>query len=241
MFDGQFYPFQPIQFMDGLAAPMIGMNQFATFFSEYAVGAQPSDWTSRYGTGFTALVQTVAGSLGGKALRWTKTGAARQGLSWDRIPAVADIEVLMRLRAIEAYASSENFLCAYTRGAGALGSETGWRGAVSGITTTTLAVSNLNKYVSGTLTTVGISGDDIPSPDYVVNNWLWHRLRVNGSTIQRKTWHHGASEPGAWDDTVTDASVPSAGWTGLQQVSANPDSECDFFSVGINGAVALGP
>ncbi|RUZ75625.1 hypothetical protein EN943_20175 [Mesorhizobium sp. M7A.F.Ca.US.006.01.1.1] len=242
MFDqGQFYPGQPIQFMEGLLNPIIGVNQYMTFFSEYTVGTQPSDWTSKYGTGFTALVQTVPGSLGGKALRWTKTAAARQGLSWDRIPSTADVEVLMRVRAIEAYAVSDNFLAIYMRGSGSTGTETGWRGSISGIATTTLAISNLHKYVSGAATVVGVGGDDIPSPNYAVNDWLWHRARVNGSTITRKTWHDGAAEPGAWDDTVSDAAIPGAGWVGLQQVTANPNSECDFFSVGLNGEVAPSP
>ncbi|RWG23309.1 MAG: hypothetical protein EOQ55_00700 [Mesorhizobium sp.] len=238
---GQFYPFQPLQFMDGLLTPNIGLNQYVTFFSEYTVGAQPSDWTSRYGTGFTATVQNgVSGSLSGYVLRWTKTAAARQALSWDRVPNAADVEVLMRLRAIEAYAVNENFLGAYVRGGGSSGSETGWRGEIGGLTTGTLANTNTVKYVSGTATTLGTT-TGIPSPNYAVNDWLWLRFRVNGSSEQSKTWHHGVAEPGAWDQTFSDAAVAGAGWTGIQQVSANPNAECDFFSVALNGETALGP
>lgn len=240
MFDGQFYPGQPIQFMDGLLAPVIGAGGYKTFFSEYAVGVQPSDWTSRFNAGFTALVQTVAGSLGGKALRWTKTVANRQLLSWDRVPLSANTEILMRMRVIEAAASVETFLRPCVRAAGAIGTEsyyvnlptkdpggTGWN-------------HGLSKTVSGTVTTLGTVSFG-PSPTFAINTWFWERFRVNGTSIQRRSWWDGAAEPGTWDETVTDSSVTAAGWTGIASANTNPDCECDFFSVGLNGETAPSP
>lgn len=226
--------------MDGLLNPAIGAQQYTTFFSEYTDGVQPSDWTSRWAAGSTALVQTVSGSLAGKALRVTKTAAARQGISWDRVPSTADIEVLMRLRAIEAWANNENLMGIIGRGSGASGAENGYRVAPTGITTTTQFSSGLNKYVSGTNTNLGTASSG-PSPNLAVNDWIWVRFRVNGTSISRKMWHDGASEPGAVDETVTDSSVAGAGWVGISQVSANPNIEIDFFSVALNGDTALGP
>ncbi|RUU93339.1 hypothetical protein EOB59_03280 [Mesorhizobium sp. M7A.F.Ca.MR.176.00.0.0] len=242
MFDqGQFYPGQPIQFMEGLLNPIIGVNQYLTFFSEYTVGAQPSDWTSRWvAGGFAALVQTVPGSLGGKALRWTKTAANRQALSWNRVPNTADVEILTRMRAIEAWVINDNLIAPWARGAGAAASEAGYRSAPGGQTSGTQYVTQMGKYVGGTFTALGVASFG-PSPNLVVNDWLWTRFRVNGTSLSRKTWHDGAAEPGAYDETVVDASVAAAGWVGLTQVTTNPDVEIDFFSVGLNGEVAPSP
>ncbi|TJV21082.1 MAG: hypothetical protein E5Y04_28675 [Mesorhizobium sp.] len=242
MFDqGQFYPGQPIQFMDGLLNPIIGVNQYMTFFSEYTVGAQPSDWTSRWvAGGFTALVQTVPGSLGGKALRWTKTAANRQALSWDRVPNAANVELLVRLRAIEAWVANDNLIALLARGSGAAASETGYRSAPGGQLTGTQYSTGMNKYIAGASTLLGTNTNG-PAPNLAVNDWLWSRFRVNGTSLSRKTWHDGAAEPGAYDETVVDASVAAAGWTGLTQVTANPNIEIDFFSVGLNGEVAPSP
>lgn len=237
MFD-QFYPGQPIQFMEGLLAPIIGSNQYRTDFSEYAVGARPSDWTQRWATTDVPLVQNVAAAMSGKALRWAKTSASRQALSWDRVPAVADCEVLFRARAIEAYADSEVFMRASIRGAGTAGAETGYIGTFLGRNVGTLYAQSDQKYVAGASTTIGAVANG-PSPNYAVNNWVWFRFRVNGTTLSMKIWNDGQSEPAFTNNT--DSSISAAGWTGLSIGGANPDTEVDFFSVGINGDVALGP
>jgi hypothetical protein len=48
-------------------------------------------------------------------------------------------------------------------------------------------------------------------------------------------WHSAAAEPAAWAETVTDTQVSSAGWCGLNNAGGNPDTEVDFFGVGLNG------
>jgi hypothetical protein len=217
------------------AYPMRDPDYYVTDFSEYATGAQPSSWTRRWGAGFTALVQTSAGSLSGKALRWTKTSAARQALSWDRVPVSINVEILVRLRAIEAWANNDNIMGVVARGGGAAGSESGYRATVSGLTSGTLYASASNKY--GPDATLGTSTPG-PSPNLAVNDWVWMRFRVNGSSLSRKTWHQGASEPGAFDETLTDTSIAGAGWVGLAQVTGNPDCEIDFFSVAVRGKTA---
>ncbi|PBB96449.1 hypothetical protein [Mesorhizobium sp. WSM3862] len=238
---GQFYPFQPFQFMEGLLMPHIGLTQYVTFFSEYTVGAQPSDWTSRWNAGgFTAVVQTVAGSLAGKALRITKTAANRQALSWDRVPSTANVDVLLRMRPIEAWSASENLIGPWMRGSGSAGSEGGYRFEMGGESTGTLYSGALGKYVSGTFTALGTNTNG-PSPNLAANSWIWMRGRINGTSLSRRMWHDGVAEPGTWDETVTDSSIASAGFVGVTQISANPNVEIDFFSIGLNGDTALGP
>lgn len=208
---------------------------FITNFSEYAVGVQPADWTSRFVSGgFTAQVQTVAGSLSGKAMRWTKTAANLQAMSWDKVPASANVDLLVRCRAIEAFANTETFIGLAGRGAGAAASETLYAATLRGSTANTLAFTLFNRYVAGTLG-LGVGGIAIPAPSYTVNSWMWMRFNISGTTLSKRSWHSGVAEPAAWDEVITDTAIAAAGWSGLYQGQANPNAEIDFFGVALNG------
>lgn len=208
---------------------------FVTNFGEYVTAAQPADWTSRWvTTGFTALVQSASGSLSGKALRWTKASSQRNFLSWDRVPQAANIELLMRWRAIAAWTSGNNIVQAVGRASGAAASEQGYRATAAGINTGTLATTRLNKLVAGTSTDLGTPGN-IPSPNLVTNAWMWTRYRINGTSLGRKTWHDGAAEPGAFDETLTDTDISGAGWVGIGNFHTDPTAEVDYFGVALIG------
>lgn len=237
---GQFYPGQTIQFMDGLLTPIIGANQYRTDFSEYTIGVAPPDWSVRWGpTGFSVAVQSVAGSISGKALRWTKTAVnIRQGLSWDKIPTIADVEILIRFRVTAAWGNGDSLMFSSTRSSGASGAETAYRCNSNGTVSGTLSTTNINKVASGVNTNLG-TATNIPSPNLAVNDWMWMRFRVIGSSLSRKTWHQGASEPGSFDETLTDSSLTAGGWTGLSDAGTAPATiEVDFFSVGLSGGSA---
>lgn len=208
-------------------------DYYITDFSEYTIGVQPPDWTSRYGSTFTFVVQSAVGALSGKALRWTKTNSGHQAISWDRVPFVADAEILLRCRALESY-TAQNFVGGYLRGSGSLGAEQGYRSAVSGNTAGTLWQTILNKYISGSSTTLG-TGTNGPSPNYTVNTWIWTRFRLAGTSLSRKTWYYGSTEPGSFDEVLTDSSITGAGWSGLHNISTNPDVEIDFVGIALRG------
>jgi hypothetical protein len=207
---------------------------YITNFAEYAAGAQPADWTSRWvATGFTAQVQAVSGSLSGNALRWTRTVAGRHALSWDAVPLVADCEILVRARAISSWANADTIISSVARGSGSAGAETGYTATLAGFTNSTLYGTTHIKLVGGALTSgASLSG---PSPNLAVNDWVWHRYRVAGSALSRKIWHYGAAEPASFAETVTDASITAAGWVGLRDANATPTTEIDFFGVALNG------
>lgn len=211
-------------------------DYYVTNFSEYATGAKPADWTLRWTATDTPLVQSVAASLSGKALRWTKTSASRQALSWDKVPAVADCEILYRVRAIEAYADSEPFVRSVLRGGGAAATEQGYLGNCIGRNIGTLYALSGQKYVAGASTTI-IAVANGGSPNYAVNGWIWYRHRMIGTSMGIKIWEDGQAEPGSFT-SVTDSSIASAGWVGLAIGSTNPDAEIDFFSVAFNGKTA---
>lgn len=215
---------------------------FITNFSEYTVGAQPSDWSARWvTTGYTALVQSVAGSLSGKALRFTKTSGARSFLSWDRVPAAANVEILIRARAIEAYANNDIFIRSGCRASGAGGAENGYVDGMFGSTTAPLYGQQLAKYTGGTAANIGATtlGSNAAG-NYTFNTWAWMRFRINGNTLSSALWIDGSAEP-ATAVSATDTSIAAGGWNGLAIVNANPDVEVDFFSIALNGKTAFGP
>lgn len=206
-------------------------------FSQYTAGTTPGDWTNRYVTGgFTYVVQAVAGSISGKVLRWTKTVANRQAISWNAVPNVADVEVLIRARSIVAItATALTVIGSYVRGSGAAGTEGGIRCAIGTSTTYTNQYGgNLVVYVSGTATILGVPQPGA-LPTYTTNAWYYHRFRVTGSTLQYKLWQSGQAEPGSWTDTQTNSTVPAAGWVGLQNADTASNAEVDYFAVSTKG------
>jgi len=213
-------------------------DYYVTDFSEYTVGAAPPDWTSRQVAGdFSVAVQSVAGSLSGKALRWTKTVATRHGLSWDKVPPSPDAEILVRTRMIEAGSNGQILMCPWVRGAGGAGTETGYRFTTGIITTSSLYYDQMFSFVSGTATSfttqVSPAGGTLTT-----NAWYWIRARAIGNSFSVKAWLAVNSEPGSWDSTATNSAISAGGWVGLHDSSSNPDMEVDFYSVALNGKTA---
>jgi hypothetical protein len=205
-----------------------------TKFKEYTIGAQPNDWTKRHvTTGWTALAQTVTGSLSGTALQYNDTAQQRSFLSWDTVTAAADVEILCRFRPVSASGTTDNMIKIGCRASGAAGAETGMFAMVTRQTTGTLYANQVQKAVAGTLTTLQtVAG---PSPNWAANNWFWLRFRASGTSFQSRLWHTEASEPVAWDITVTDSSVAAAGWVGLAAFHDLTQTDVDFYGVALNG------
>ncbi|ESZ33848.1 hypothetical protein X733_13685 [Mesorhizobium sp. L2C067A000] len=214
-------------------------DHFVTDFSEYTVGAFPADWTQRYGVNGTQLVQAVAGSFSGKALRITKASTVKQFMSWDTVPLVADVEILLRQRNITA--PSLAFPQAYigARAFGAAGSESLYGMAMFQHTSSpTLYRANMNKWTAGVYTADVIPPYNAPAPNWTTGAWVWQRFRLLGTTLSIKTWLDGNAEPVSWGGTVVNSSFTAAGWTGIYSDNVNPNTEVDFFSVALNGKTA---
>lgn len=208
----------------------------ATNFSEYSAGSPPGDWTSRYiSTGFTYNVETVAAAMSGQALQWVATVSNNRFISWDAVPAVADYEILMRARAIQAGSSNGQMLAPYAGGrvSGTATTRNIYYAGFSYSTGGTGYTSGQSKIVGNTLSALdSIAG---PSPNYTTNTWLYVRSQVIGTTLRRRVWYSGTSEPGSWDGEITDGSLSAGGWIGLYKSGAGPNSEIDYFAVSIAG------
>lgn len=216
-------------------------DYYVTDFSEYTVGAIPFDWSQKWATtGYTVAVQSVAAAMSGKALRFTKTAVTRGLLAWDKVPPAANLEILFRARAIEAFSNNDIFIRSLCRGSGTAGAENGYMDGLFGSTTAPLYAQQIAKYNAAAAANIGSaltgnSGDG----NYTVNAWAWLRFRINGTSLQSAVWLDGSPEQ-ALNGVNTDSSIAGGGWVGLTTAAAtsNPDCEVDFFSVALNGKTA---
>ncbi|MEX1093324.1 MAG: hypothetical protein WEF28_09220, partial [Acidimicrobiia bacterium] len=207
------------------------MTQYFTDFSEYSTGSAPSDWTRRHNTtGVGWTVEADAGATGGKVLRrGTASGTDRRSLSWDAIdsdPDRDDVEILFRFRS-----ATKLDARAFVRGSGGSGNETMYTlGLASPSGNNTLRVG---KYDGGTFTAL----NDTAYAGYTTNTWFWCRMQVQGTTLRRRVWEDGTTEPTSWVDPQTDSAVTAAGWVGVFNFQADA-VDIDLFGVGTNGDTA---
>lgn len=196
--------------------PVFTITEYATDFSEYDVGTQPSDWTAGWNTGnFTALVQESGGV---KYLKITNTADARGLLSWDLPGTFADGEIIAKIKAVGRSTTTSvvvmNMVC--LRAGGAAGSENNYRFGLD----RDLSGSAVAEYVAGVTATVATNA----APTWTLTEWRWMRLQIIGTTIKARTWLDGTAEPDTWLITTTDSSLAS-GLAGLSLFDSGNDME----------------
>lgn len=227
--------------------PRQKQNIFVTDFRDGTVGAAPVGWTKRWGTAhYTALVQNSTGSISGKALVYTTTVGSGLGLhTWDRVPLVADCEILVRSRMISVPSTITMINRPAARGAGGVATESAYTAlAFYHTSSATDWRVQTNKNVAGTASIIS-SVDDGIAPlisAAAPSVWVWTRFRLVGTSLSRKSWQNGTAEPGAFQNTVVDASITAAGWVGEYLAEGFAQTrETDFFSVALKGRTAPGP
>jgi len=207
--------------------------EYFTDFSEYTTGVAPGDWTNQFATGTTRTVESDGGATGGKLLRMVSTSSARQAFSWDDIDSDADrddAEIVFRWRVTSDPAGGSGLLRGIVRGGGSTSTEQGYVGGCLSVST-----HREGKYVAGSFTNLG---DD--SFAVSLNTWYWTRHRVNGTTLQTRTWADSGSEPGTWNiHNATDGSISGTGFVGFfNNTGDSATVEIDVFGVGTNGDTA---
>lgn len=224
-----------------------GQEIFNTDFAEYPTGSAPADWTAQDTSAGSGSIVAATGSISGKAFQFTNlnSGSGRIIYSWNIVPSTADVEILARGRQMTP-GDTKPITGLFGRGSSLniansnyYREETRYRTASAN---DTLVMSI--KSVAGSGGTIAQA--DGPAPLYSGSSptpWLWNRLRINGTTIQAKSWQDGSAEPGTWLLSNTDTGLATAGLVGAMftATTAVPVIQMDFFSVGLNGKTALGP
>lgn len=213
------------------------MATYATDFSEYTTGVQPSDWTERLiTTGGTATVETGAG-MGGQQLEIV-VDAVTTGylLSWDEVDPDADradAEIVIKYKVstvqLEGLRVGGRFVGQVTGGDPTDGYflETG-RDFVTG-------KAELRKYLANSRSDLGTSFAFAQAN----NVWYWVRIRLNGTTQKVRMWDDGDTEPGTWNQETADTSVTAPGWVGVGfRNTTGVTYTVDFMGIGTNGDTA---
>lgn len=206
-------------------------TRFATDFGIYPTGSLPADWTLQNAV-TSPTVETLAGAISGRALRLSSAATTSPRVTWNRVPSVADCEILGRYQLETSTAASNRQFLQLHRFAdinnyyyfGA------WNAGSS------IYTKNLTKVVAGSGTSIA-SGTQNITP-IAAGDWIYVRTLLQGSNISIKYWKSGTAEPGSWTFTTTDASLTAAGLVGiLLAYSASVAAQnmwCDYFAVDTN-------
>lgn len=208
------------------------MTQYFTDFSAYATGAAPGDWTPFYATDGVWEVRAAAGATGGKVLHGEDISTSGlRGLMWDVVAADAardNVELVARYQLTNATTYAQFSLL--VRGTGTF--HTTDASYYAGMQTA--SERRVVKRITASLTTIQSAAF---SP--ALNQWLWMRVRVNGTSLQVKHWADGDVEPVDWTFTRTETQLSAAGFAGiaLGAGSALPKTvvNVDIFGVGTGG------
>lgn len=217
---------------------LFGQRPQKTDFSHYANGVPAPDWSYPWGSAnISSTVTTNAANPAGngKVWRFTIAGNNDENAVWNRTPPTyQDAEVLAVFK-FNVGTSSVGGPRITMRGGGTNAAKSGYLAFLYSGTGVSINLV-LGRTVAGAWTTLtqttGVS---------YVSGWYWIRMQTVGSTIRAKYWRDGTGEPGAWQLTFTDSSLPT-GWIGFGPGAlAYSPVDVGFFSVNYGTSSALAP
>lgn len=210
------------------------MALFTTDFTEYTTGVQPADWTRRFelsGPGWT--VEDDATSPSGRVLRFgqhTDVEVRRRGLSWDDIDADTDrddVEILLRVRALDDSSEAGSVPGALARGSGTLATINAY--VLSHRHQPANDDTEIILYDAGSASIL-----DSLTQNIALNVWYFIRAQVIGTTLRARTWLINDPEPATWAVEISDSTIAGVGWVGTFSFGIDP-YDISLFSVGTNG------
>ena len=175
------------------------MAQYALDLTQ-SEAALIGEFTVNSSSGSATLSKVSDGSVDALLFAWTTKDNTQHAASWDTVgAAIADVQVLARMRAVDNGLSSRY---------GGLGARIGdIIGTITGYGAVAFSDSHaLIELDGGDNYTVA----DSAAGDY--STYHWRRLECTGTTIRQKAWFGALEdEPGTWDFSVTDATYADGG------------------------------
>jgi hypothetical protein len=208
-------------------------------WSGEADGVYPSGLTKRWTTTNETVV--AANSLAEAEdnftfeQEWSSTSVRRLN-SFNAIDGDAnrdDLDLVVRFRINETPGDYQYGLT--VRASGTAGSETAYDFWVVESVANTFFVQLIerNSGVNGAV----VSGADQVS-DVANGDWLYMRVRCNGTTLQGRLWKPDETEPTTWSLDTTDATITAAGWGGILGFTTGSNAETDYIAAGTAGDTA---
>ncbi|WP_287365122.1 M14-type cytosolic carboxypeptidase [Thauera sp.] len=215
------------------------MAQYFEDWSGSTIGQPPTGWTQRWWAASSAIWTIIDLGSGQKALRYGDgvNTTARRGLSYDALDDDEDrddFEIVFKWRCAGLTSQGPQLKC-WGRASGSQTSSThnAYLGGVDYAVASATPL-RLQKYVNGTSSTIGTSAAFGLSTD----TWYITRFRVNGTTMQMRTWLASDPEPETWQRTATDTSHSAAGWVGLFGFNGALLHDVEWVGFGTGGAAA---
>lgn len=204
-----------------------------TLIGSYPVGVPLADWTGSGGS-YSNTVTALAGTISGQAVYLIGTAATGNTgfVTWNAIPAVADVEVLQGIMVDLVWASPA------ARCAGSILRCTD----ANNFAMITLLDGANHDNVDFFIANAGTVESNTPLFSWSIGVWYWVRSQVTGDLYRIKIWPRSEPEPPAWTATYTTAHQPGPGLVGIASSSRYASRiACDFFSVSTDGTPAYGP
>jgi len=180
-----------------------------TDFSEFPIETGlPTEFTIETGTVTKKIEASEANAPGsGRRFNVPATGTSSQ-ITWDLIPYLTDMDVVMLMRAPQVVAGGSLFIGAGCRCPRGSGNINGYYMIFSDIAGGSRF--RLYKDVNGTVTQLGADINKV----FVEGEFWWMRISAIGTTISGKAWKAGTAEPSAYDTSATDSTFTTGtvGW-----------------------------
>lgn len=211
-------------------------TEFAEDFGGFATGAGlpagfTSVWESSLDRTFSVQNATVGGSVSGKELKFTTSGATiNTGIAFNVPGKHVNGEVLAR-----GYAVSHN-TGVDTLGVGLRMLDTG----TTGYRFSLLATAGGPRDRARLTRIVNAGTVELGNEEFL---WDWNtryyfRLRALGTELKAKVWAVNGPEPGPWLIEATDAGISAAGFAGLTQRNTSCQPAFDYIAVALGGGTA---
>lgn len=205
---------------------------FSTDFGSVPIGQSPPGLTAVVGA--LPTVETLAGSLSGRALRFP-LDTTTSWCVWANAAQIADAQVLMRIRFPDVASTViQSRAVALLRATAASPLDCYYAGewhSAAGVMT-----RMFGKQEAGVNTFLATGSADITP---TASDFIWVRFEVQGTTLRWKHWIDGTAEPTTWTSTLTDSSISAAGLPGVSSYNSSGNNGymwVDYYAYGPWGA-----
>lgn len=205
------------------------LSTLSTDFADDTPAAPPEDWSSQWAGNTTANVTAQASLPSGKGPLLAKSSANGDAFwAWGGVADAADVELLALIRPNADSGDTSNAIGLVLRGAGANGTQTGYRAVLNSNSAGAKDRIEIGKWVSGAFTFLANAAFN-----WVTGANYYMRFQARGTSLKVKVWAEGSPEPGAWNVTVTDADVSAAGKAGAYTFNTASSFYVGSFAVAV--------
>lgn len=187
-----------------VSEPDLSGYDYTEDFSADTLGELPSDWSTYYETTTAWTVASDVGADDGRVLYGTKSSTGRAHLQYTPMGAVTDAEIIGKIK----LGSTDS---TYGDGGLSIRQSGGTSAHDFDIYDGGIHITTFNGGSYSATSKVSFAKDDLAADE-----WVWIKVRSEGSTMKAKMWRATELEPNEWIVTSSNANAfSSSGGVGL--------------------------